>query len=239
MDVVLLGDSIIEHLNGNELGVPDEAWQKQGRIFSKLFSRQGGGGEIDGMALGIDGDQTGQLLYRLQNGEMASSLNPQVWWVLIGSFNLDDRCSAEATLAGIVAIIEELRQQRPNATIVINSILPRPRNHLGTLAGILWMKSEWINTRLECYSSGLPHVEYFDATSIFVNKAGDKLLKDHYEDDWLHPSATGTEEWGEAIVAKVKELVLHGCVELCPERLRLDYLTLISSNVCLVRQEND
>ena len=55
--------------------------------------------------------------------------------------------------------------------------------------------------------SGLPNVEYFDAMSIFVEEDGDKLKRDHYADDWLHPSALRTQEWGEAIVEKVKELI--------------------------------
>ena len=129
----------------------------------------------------IGGDRCAQLLYRLQNGELPPNFTPKVWWVLIGTFDLSDHCSAEATLMGIIAVIEEIRQQRPNATVVINSILPRPRNSQGTLSGILWIKSEWINQRLECFASGLPNVEYyFGASDIIVNKARTTAIKKRY-----------------------------------------------------------
>jgi len=206
LDVVLLGDSITEHLAGTELGEPEEEWEQHSAVFDKLFTRKGGG-EVEGMALGIGGDRCAQLLYRLQNGELPPNFTPKVWWVLIGTSDLDDQCSAEATLTGIVAVIEEIRTQRPSATIVINSILPRPRNSFGTLRGILWMKSDWINQRLECYASGLRNVEYFDASDIFVNRDRTKVIKNHYAKDWQNPSAYGTQKWGEAIVEKVKELI--------------------------------
>lgn len=204
-----MGDSITEHLNGNELGQPEESWEEHSAVFDKLFSRDSGG-EIEGMALGIGGDGSAQLLYRLQNGEVpseSSEFNPKVWWVLIGTLDLSEACSAEATLMGIIAVVQQIRQLRPAATVVINSILPRPRNNKGTLAGIMWTKSEWINERLECFASGLPKVEYFDATQIFLDPSGDKLKESHFADDWIHPSAAGTEEWGVAIVEKVKEII--------------------------------
>jgi lysophospholipase L1-like esterase len=206
LDVVLLGDSITEHLAGTELGQPEETWERHSAVFDQLFTRDGGG-EIDGMALGIGGDASAQLLYRLQNGELPSIFSPKVWWVLIGTNDLSDSCSAEATLMGILAVLEEIRLQRPSAKIVINSILPRPRNSVGTLSGIVWIKSVWINQRLECYASGYSNLEYFDASDIFLNKDHTKAIKNHYAPDWIHPSAFGTQKWGEAIVEKVKELI--------------------------------
>lgn len=206
LDVVLLGDSITEHLVGTQLGVLDQEWEQHSLIFEKLFTRQQGG-EIDGLALGIAGDRCAQLLYRLQNGELPPNLTPKVFWLLIGTNDLSDYCSAEAILVGIFGIVQEIRKQRPNSKIVINGLLPRPRNSQGTLMGLLWMKSDWINHRLDCYASGSANVEYFDANSIFMEQDGKKLKRDHFEGDWLHPSAVGTHEWGQAIVAKVKQLV--------------------------------
>ena len=205
---MLLGDSITEHLAGTELGQAEETWEEHSAVFDRLFTKEGGG-DIQGLALGIGGDGCAQLLYRLQHGQVVSTLTPKVWWILIGTNDLSDKCSAEATLMGIVAVVEELLWQRPNDTIVINSILPRPRNQMGTLRGILWIKSDWINQRLECFAKGFPNVEYFDASDIFLNQDHTKAIKNHYADDWIHPSAFGTQKWGQAIVKKVKELI-HG-----------------------------
>ena len=55
LDVMLLGDSIMEHLVGKELGVPEETWEEHSAIFDKLFTKKAGG-KVNGLALGIGGD---------------------------------------------------------------------------------------------------------------------------------------------------------------------------------------
>jgi lysophospholipase L1-like esterase len=153
LDVVILGDSITEHLAGTELGQVEETWERHSAVFNRLFTKHGGG-DVEGLALGIGGDACAQLLYRLQNGELTPTLRPKVWWILIGTYDLTNDCSAEATLMGVVAVVEEMLWQRPNDIIVINSILPRPRNKMGSLRGKLWIKTDWINQRLECFAKG-------------------------------------------------------------------------------------
>lgn len=206
LDVVILGDSITEHLAGTELGQVEETWERHSAVFNRLFTKNGGG-DVEGLALGIGGDACAQLLYRLQNGELTPTLRPKVWWILIGTYDLTNDCSAEATLMGVVAVVEEMLWQRPNDIIVINSILPRPRNKMGSLRGKLWIKTDWINQRLECFAKGYSNVEYYDASDLFLNKDHSKAIKNHYADDWIHPSAFGTQKWGEAIVEKVEELI--------------------------------
>lgn len=42
------------------------------------------GGDYDGLALGIAGDKSPNLLWRLQHGEMPKNLKSKVFWLLIG-----------------------------------------------------------------------------------------------------------------------------------------------------------
>jgi hypothetical protein len=55
-DVVLYGDSITEHWLGTELSTRWEQWQGTKRVFQQYFNSSNGA-SVDGLALGISGDQ--------------------------------------------------------------------------------------------------------------------------------------------------------------------------------------
>jgi hypothetical protein len=55
IQVVLLGDSITEHWLGRSMGHLNPKWQGHAQVFRQLFTTQGGG-DINGVALGISGD---------------------------------------------------------------------------------------------------------------------------------------------------------------------------------------
>jgi beta-glucosidase len=172
-------------------------------VFTKLFDK----GDVHGLALGLAGDRCPQLLYRLKWGEMPDSLQPKVWWLLIGTNDLADHCSQEAILIGTIEIVMEIRQKRPDATIVVNGILPRPGNPLGVLntGKQLWKKIEYINDRMSCFTEGMSGVEFFNATDLFLTSDG--ILDVTTMFDLLHPNGKGADLWGRAIVQKVKEIL--------------------------------
>ena len=77
------------------------------------------------IALGIGGDTSPNVLYRLQHGEMPECLQPKLFWIVLGMNDLARKyCSEHVTVLGIVAVIQQIRSLRPNTPIVINSILP-------------------------------------------------------------------------------------------------------------------
>lgn len=155
--------------------------------------------------------QCPQLLYRLQNGELPSSLDPPVIWLLIGTNDLYDNCSRESTLVGIVNIVQYLSDQRPHAHIVINSILPKPnpssREWEGTSRN--YPAITWINERLACYAKGMSknNVEYFDASMLFLDDADGTTVPQDVMPDGVHPSGKGSRIWGEAILKRVEEIM--------------------------------
>lgn len=202
LDVVMVGDSIIEHWHGTGMGLPRDRFANNFAVYNQLFNLQAGA-QISGLALGIGGDRCPQVLYRLQNGEMPNTLQPEIWWILVGTNDKGgDLCKNEEVIVGIITIVEFILEKRPLATVVINSLLPR-----GNMDRLYWWDDYTaINKALECYASEQEQVEFFNATSIFVTKNG-KALNISLMPDELHPEEIGSWVWGRAIVAKVQEIL--------------------------------
>mmetsp|Transcript_26498 Transcript_26498/g.43761 ORF Transcript_26498/g.43761 Transcript_26498/m.43761 type:complete len:697 (-) Transcript_26498:81-2171(-) len=144
IDVAFLGESVVEAMDGRWLGKhiigsfqrkqqqqegPEEKKKKSGlpminETFEKLF-RKDKGGELEGVALGIAGDTTSNVLWRIMNDEMPYDFNPKVWWLVLGMNDLTRmQCSEEIVVLGILRVVEEIRLRKPDAKIVINSLLP-------------------------------------------------------------------------------------------------------------------
>ena len=65
------------------------------------------------------------VLWRLLHGELPDGFHPRVWWVSLGMNDLARmQCSEEVVIMGIIRVVEELRIKRPDAKIVIQSMLP-------------------------------------------------------------------------------------------------------------------
>ena len=113
--------------------------------------------------------QSPDLLWRIQNGEMPQSLNPSVFWLLIGTNDLGwAYCSPETTLVGILRVVEELKAKKPGSHIVINGLLPRSFDtkhgyvmkkkrrgikHSSKNPPSLWKDIQAINKQLEEYAN--------------------------------------------------------------------------------------
>ena len=208
VDVVFLGDSITEHWVGEGLGDYQEKYAPIHQVFQNLFTTEGGG-KVNGFVSAISGERTWNVLWRLRNNALggyssyddsgqAIKLDPKVFWLLIGTNDIGGHCcSARNILEGNIAIVEELKRQRPNATVVINGILPR--GHF--FAKVI----DPLNYQLKCYAEMMEGVEYFDATSIFTE--GPHSEKTTHYSDGLHPDEEGHRIWGEAILARLLEII--------------------------------
>jgi lysophospholipase L1-like esterase len=145
----------------------------------------------------------------LQNGELPDTLQSEVWWVLIGTNDLGaDHCSTESIVAGNILIVETIRSLRPNAKVVVNSILPRGNPGSDLLANHDWHSITAINRWLECYANENHNVEFFNATDTFL-RPNETVAVEEYFSDPVHPSTTGHAVWAAAIVERVLELVGH------------------------------
>ena len=142
---------------------------------------------------GWGGDRTQNILWRLDNGELAG-VQPKVFLVQAGTNNLGDFDSAEerstAVAAGIEAIVERCRQHAPAARIVVTGVFMRRD------------RPEWnasiaaINTRLAVYADG-SGVRYIDINEQLVDSRG--LLRDDMSEDGLHLTPAAYRIWASAL----------------------------------------
>lgn len=240
LDVVFIGDSITEQRQGTSHGEHVDDYVSIKEIFDKTFTRAKGG-DFEGIAMGIAGDTAPNLLWRLMNGENPFGLEPKVWWVHVGINDLSIKgCSEEVVLLGILRVVEEIQNTRPDAKIVINSILPVSRNEEGLLEHIgkhhedqalrkkelnmmdssmspkrlhvdLWPSIVSINEELSKFASKHKGIKFFDANEVFVEEREDaKYLKVDLMSDPVHPNLSGHKKWNNAIKKKLHEILNDG-----------------------------
>ncbi|GKY92074.1 hypothetical protein MPSEU_000178900 [Mayamaea pseudoterrestris] len=138
LDVAFLGGSVVEEMSGrwmgksgssdgkNETNTSDNSMSSL-RIFARLFRSnfQSLDKGIHGVALGIAGDSSPNVLYRIMHGEMPEQFNPKIYWLSLGMNDIARmQCSEEVTLIGILRVVEEILERKPHARIVINSLFP-------------------------------------------------------------------------------------------------------------------
>mmetsp|Transcript_723 Transcript_723/g.999 ORF Transcript_723/g.999 Transcript_723/m.999 type:complete len:440 (+) Transcript_723:121-1440(+) len=218
IDVIFLGDSNTEArvgtfkgVAGNGSGAMDEVMQKSKSKFEKYFNKAQGA-ELDGLALGIAGDASPNLLWRIHKNEM-QNLQPKVWWISIGINDLlSNYCSEEITLMGILRIVEELLHREDGSTIVINSILPAATRSNMILEGKYAHNKYWpaikkVNTNLRKFAKKHDRVKFFDANSILIEKRGRNsyMIKKMFADK-VHLSAEGQKVLAEAQASTISAL---------------------------------
>lgn len=104
-DVIFLGDSITHGWEGQK------AWDNHFGAFKPVN-------------LGIGGDQTGHVLWRITDGKEIENLKPKAAVIMIGTNNIGGH-SAQHIAGGIKAIVEELKQQKPGIKILVLGVFPR------------------------------------------------------------------------------------------------------------------
>merc|ERR1712228_509522 len=91
-----------------------------------------------GIPLGIAGDTAPNVLWRIQHGELPELRDVKVIWLVLGTNDVAiKQCSEEVVLLGILRVIEELQVLKPNAKIVINSILPMTDDEKGRVPNLM------------------------------------------------------------------------------------------------------
>ena len=104
-DIIFLGDSITHGWEGQK------AWQEHFGSFKPVN-------------LGIGGDQTGHVLWRITDGHELDHLSPKAAVIMIGTNNIGGH-SAQQIAGGITAIVEELKRQKPHIKVLVLGVFPR------------------------------------------------------------------------------------------------------------------
>ncbi|HEU4779307.1 MAG TPA: GDSL-type esterase/lipase family protein [Steroidobacteraceae bacterium] len=123
IDVYFVGDSITRRWGASDP-------QYQDLLAHWRASFQG----WNAANFGWGADQTQHMLWRLKNGEL-DGLNPKVVVIMAGTNNVgsatplgDSRERADEVARGVAAVVREIRQRVPNATVVVTGITPRNDN---------------------------------------------------------------------------------------------------------------
>jgi lysophospholipase L1-like esterase len=104
-EVIFLGDSITHGWEGQK------AWDEHFGSFQPVN-------------LGIGGDQTGHVLWRITEGHELDHLNPKAAVIMIGTNNTGAH-TAQQIAGGIKAIIDELKHQKPGIKVLVLGVFPR------------------------------------------------------------------------------------------------------------------
>ena len=148
--IVFVGDSITQ------------AWEDPGaQVWKDSFAPMGA------VNLGVSGDRTEHVLWRLQEAPL-TRLQPKAVVLLIGTNNLGHGTSnATQTLEGTVKVIETIRTQVPEATIIACATFPRGEQ-FNTMRGDILQINQAVARRF----ASDDHVVCLDLGVKFLNPDG-------------------------------------------------------------------
>ncbi|KAL4647299.1 platelet-activating factor acetylhydrolase IB subunit beta [Arapaima gigas] len=185
-DVLFVGDSMVQLM-------------QQYEVWRELFS------PLHALNFGIAGDTTCNVLWRLQNGEL-QNIRPKVVVVWVGNNNYNH--TAEQVAGGIMAIVQLLISQLPQAKVVVLGLLPR-----GERQNPLRDKNAAVNGFLRSSLARLSAAQFLDVGAGFVHSDGTISTRDMF--DFLHLTSSGY--W---TVAKPLSDLLLQLLEETPEERR-------------------
>jgi lysophospholipase L1-like esterase len=182
IDLLLHGDSITDW------------WLQEANkpVFDKYF------GTLRTANFAIAGDTTQGVLWGLKNGE-GQGFQPKAVMLMIGTNNTGQFTAPEIA-EGVGAVVGELRRDFPSAKILLLAIFPRSTP--GDPVRDKIAEANRIISRLDDNQ----HVFYMDIGPQFLDDKG-VFLPDSFRPDNLHPQAKGYDIWGQAVSAKLAELM--------------------------------
>lgn len=174
VDLIFIGDSITH------------GWEGKGKeVWQEYYA------DRNAVNLGIGGDRTGHVLWRLANGNI-KNISPKLAVVMIGTNNHVPRNTPEETAEGVTQIVQKLRTDLPKTKVLLLGIFPRGV----TPADAARQGNEKVNAMIQKLADG-ENVIYFDFGKKFLTDNG--ILTKEIMADRLHPGKKGYRIWAEAI----------------------------------------
>lgn len=152
---------------------------------------------LEAINLGISGDRTEHVLWRLQNGHL-DGLSPDVAVVMIGTNNFGQRTpdSEAEVLDGVIAVVEELKTALPEVHVLLLGIFPRGQSFNAMRGSILQ-----VNQSLQTTYSEDSRVTMLTIGHLFIEENG--AIDPSIMPDFLHLSEEGYQHWADAVVPSV------------------------------------
>lgn len=182
-DLVFIGDSITE------------GWERAGAaVWEEWY------GERNAANLGISGDRTQHVLWRLENGNI-DGISPKLAVVMIGTNNSRSN-TPEETADGITAIVRKLRSDLPETRILLLAIFPRGEDDSDERR----QTNEAVNAIIVGLADG-DMIHFLDIGASFLEPDG--TLSREIMPDLLHPSEQGYTIWAEAMEPELSRLMVQ------------------------------
>lgn len=183
IDLLFLGDSITQYWGDPTRGLP--VWQRE---FAGMKAAN----------FGINGDRIQHVLWRLQNGEGAG-FSPKLVVLLLGTNNTAPRNTVAEVVAGLAAVVAELRKDFPQAKILLLGILPR-----GKKDDLKRVQIAEINRAISKWEEP-DRLRFLDIGHKFLDTNGE--IPADLMPDGLHPNLKGYEIFAEAIREPIRQMM--------------------------------
>lgn len=171
-------------------------WQTLGAAtWRPLFARRGAAD------FGVGGDQTGNVLWRWENGEFPRGARSVV--LQVGDNNFGDYATPEGVAAGIGALAEFARRNSPRTRVVVIGELPFNLAGFTAATRPFFQQRGDYPARTNALLVGLPGVKLVDPTPVFTNPDGS--VDSALFLDGFHPNAQGYRVLGRLLARSAPE----------------------------------
>lgn len=183
--LAFLGDSITQGLTGHGNRVSTKGGK---RAIDRYF------GDQKAISLGLSGDRTEHILYRLQKG-LLENIYPTHLVLMIGVNNINSGGhTGEETVEGTELIVKWLRKNKPTTKILLLGSFPCGKHATDSRRA----EVDALHTSNQPLADN-QNIFYQDLRPLFLNKDG--TLSGLMSDDAIHINAQGKEAWMEAALA--------------------------------------
>jgi len=185
VELVFIGDSITQ------------GWEGAGKnVWSESY------GDRAAINLGIGGDRTQHVLWRLEHGNLPDGLSPKLAVVMIGTNNSGSNTPRKIE-DGVTAIARRLWIELPETQILVLAIFPRGAGPDDPLRKVNGATNALLGKLPGLFDDGRVHL--LDIGTEFL--AADGTLSQEIMPDLLHLSPEGYRIWARAIEPVVAELL--------------------------------
>lgn len=186
-DLEFIGDSITQ------------GWESRGKnVWNEL------GNKYKIINFGVGGDRTEHVLWRFEHGQL-DGIRAKAAVVMIGTNNSNknkktgaEEYSTSEILAGVTAVVNQIRARQPETKILLFGIFPRGHEFNDQRGRLLQ-----INEALAKLDDG-KNIFYLDIGSQLIGNDG-SISRDMMR-DYLHPGEAGYRIWDNAIETKYQEI---------------------------------
>lgn len=180
VDLLFVGDSITA------------GWDWQ--IWEKNFK------PLKAANFGIGGDHTGNVLWRLQHGDVGN-IHPKAIVLLIGVNNFGHLNESPAQVfEGVKAVVAQLQLAFPSSKILLNAVFPFEQDAKSPKRAMV----KELNKKIATLGNNKT-VFYQDYGNLFLEKDGS--ISKEILGDYLHPTPKGYQIWADAMLPTINELL--------------------------------